>query len=128
MHCNGPTPCQPCPTVSTEEMLLQEEKLSRRSWNRLRVWGEVVVAGVVVVVAGVVVRTFMGLVWWVSAPRRTLALTWRWCQAMVVLLTSSGGSLLTSGCFSGVLIFQTTTGEGGQEVEVPGWRYILLAT
>ena len=27
--------------------------------------------------------------------------------------TSSGGSLRTSGCFSGVRIFQTTTGEGG---------------
>ena len=29
-------------------------------------------------------------------------------------LTSSGGSLRTRGCFSGVLIFHTTTGDGGQ--------------
>ena len=53
-------------------------------------------------------KAFRGLVCFVLAPRLILA------------LNSSGCSLLTSGFFSGVLIFQTTIGDGGQVSEVAG--------
>ena len=53
-------------------------------------------------------RALSGLVCLVLAPRLILA------------LNSSGCSLLTSGFFSGVLIFQTTIGDGGQESEAAG--------